>query len=158
MLSGDKIRNHITYTEVSKIYRNTHPRSALINKLGSTRTRWKVLGLTYAKLGTSGRWVGTRTGTGVTSILVKSFFGRSPLSHGLRPKKLHHARSVGITIAPVRVLPNGRSSRVGCRQDRELFTWFTYMPRCIGDTQLEHLFYSGMQMHGININNKIHMS
>ena len=33
-----------------------------------------VLGVAYVKLGTSGRWVGTRTGAGVTSTLVKAFF------------------------------------------------------------------------------------
>ena len=29
-----------------------------------------VLGLAYVKLGTSGLWVGTRTGAGVTATLV----------------------------------------------------------------------------------------
>ena len=37
----------------------------------SARARWKVHRLAYVKLGTSGRWVGTGTGDGVT--LVKSF-------------------------------------------------------------------------------------
>ena len=35
------------------------------------------------KFGTSGRWVGTRTGAGVTATLVEeSFFGHSPWIHG----------------------------------------------------------------------------
>ena len=34
------------------------------------RDRWKVLGLAYVKLGTSGRWVGTQTGARVTTTLV----------------------------------------------------------------------------------------
>ena len=38
---------------------------------------------TDVKLGTSGRWVGTRTGAGVTSTLLLSFFGRSPWLHDI---------------------------------------------------------------------------
>ena len=34
-----------------------------------TRARWKALDLVYVKLGTSGRWVGTRTRAGVTATL-----------------------------------------------------------------------------------------
>ena len=80
--------------------------------------RWKVLGLTFVKLRTSGRWVGTRTGAGVTSTLEQRFLCRSswihglsgstflccrgcPWSHGLRTRKLYNI--VDLTPAPVRV-------------------------------------------------------
>jgi hypothetical protein len=37
---------------------------------GPTRARLKILGLDYMEIGTSGRWVGTRAGSGVTARLV----------------------------------------------------------------------------------------
>ena len=39
------------------------------NYITGKRARSKGLGLAYVKHGTSGRWIGTRTGAGVTSPL-----------------------------------------------------------------------------------------
>ena len=41
-----------------------------------------VIDVTDATVGTSGLWLGTRTGTGGTITLTKSFFGRNPWLHG----------------------------------------------------------------------------
>ena len=44
------------------------------NESSNTRARLKVIGLAYVKLGTSGRWVGTRIGTEVTAKLRLCYF------------------------------------------------------------------------------------
>ena len=51
---------------------------------------------------------------------------RCPWSYGLRPKMLYHTRSVAMTPAPSRSLPNGRLSRVSRRLDWKLFTLPSY--------------------------------
>jgi hypothetical protein len=66
--------------------------SAVRQMPGDLFTAFRIISLspllatdvTDATLGTSGLWLETRTGAGVTATLTKSFFGCSPWLHGLQ--------------------------------------------------------------------------
>ena len=94
-----------------------------------TRVVWKVLNLAYDRRETRDKWplgrgpdrswchLRTRVKLSCRSPwlhghwrLHSSVLSLSPWIHGLRPRKLY--TSGAVSLAPVRVLPNGRLSRV----------------------------------------------
>ena len=83
------------------------------------------------RLGKSGRWVGTRTGAGVTHTSVK-LIGRSPWLYGHRRQNTSvstdpwaAAKKALVAVTPSPVWPTAACSEfhVDCRKDREVFTF-----------------------------------
>ena len=70
-----------------------------------TRARWKVFGLAYMQLETSGRWVGTRAWAVVTATLMWSFFGPSSWLHEHR--RQHTRIYIQIIMKSCHISKNG---------------------------------------------------